>query len=99
MCSQEWDIVDVSKCNLRDLSCLLRCSLRLKALLQNWHLYFFSGANDEDDDFLSAGVGAAVGRTVMLAAGISRCVFSLMLLLFSPSIDRWLKSSNSRAWA
>lgn len=30
--------------HLRDLSCLLRCSLRLNARLQNWHLYFFSGA-------------------------------------------------------
>jgi hypothetical protein len=29
--------------NLRDLSCRLRCSLRLNARLQNWHLYFFSG--------------------------------------------------------
>ena len=29
--------------NLRDLSCLLRCSLLLNARLQNWHLYFFSG--------------------------------------------------------
>lgn len=26
----------------RDLSCLLLCSLLLKARLQNWHLYFFS---------------------------------------------------------
>ena len=26
--------------NLRDLSCRLRCSLRLNARLQNWHLYF-----------------------------------------------------------
>ena len=30
--------------DLRDLSCRLLCSLRLKARLQNWHLYFFSGA-------------------------------------------------------
>ena len=30
--------------DLRERSCLLRCSLRLKARLQNWHLYFFSGA-------------------------------------------------------
>lgn len=33
----------INSANLRDLSCLLRCSLRLKARLQNWHLYFFSG--------------------------------------------------------
>jgi hypothetical protein len=31
--------------DLRDLSCRLLCSLLLKALLQNWHLYFFSGAS------------------------------------------------------
>ena len=52
--------------DLRDLSCLLRCSLLLKALLQNWHLYFFSGASD---DFRIV-VDAVVGRTVMLATGI-----------------------------
>ena len=53
--------------NLRDLSCRLRCSLLLKARLQNWHLYFFSGANAElaDDDFL---IAAVVGMT--LATGI-----------------------------
>ena len=33
--------------NLRDRSCLLRCSLLLNARLQNWHLYFFSGAPPE----------------------------------------------------
>lgn len=32
------------KLDLRDRSCRLRCSLRLKARLQYWHLYFFSGA-------------------------------------------------------
>jgi hypothetical protein len=31
--------------DLRDRSCLLRCSLRLNARLQYWHLYFFSGAD------------------------------------------------------
>lgn len=30
--------------DLRERSCRLRCSLLLKARLQNWHLYFFSGA-------------------------------------------------------
>jgi len=29
----------------RDRSWRLRCSLLLKARLQNWHLYFFSGAD------------------------------------------------------
>lgn len=57
--------------NLRDLSCLLRCSLLLKARLQNWHLYFFSGANDDDDDDLRIAADvAAVGRTVILATGM-----------------------------
>lgn len=30
---------------LNNLSCRLRCSLRLKARLQYWHLYFFSGCD------------------------------------------------------
>lgn len=55
---------------LRDLSCRLRCSLLLNARLQNWHLYFFSGADvvlrpDE-------GVAEVAGRTVMAAAGIEK---------------------------
>lgn len=29
--------------DLRERSWRLRCSLLLKARLQNWHLYFFSG--------------------------------------------------------
>lgn len=37
-------------------SCLLRCSLLLKARLQNWHLYFLSGASEV---FREAGVDAA----------------------------------------
>ncbi len=55
------------KRNIRDLSCRLRCSLLLKARLQNWHLYFFSGARV---DFLMVFADAAAGRTVMLAPGI-----------------------------
>jgi len=42
----------------RDRSCLLRCSLLLKARLQNWHLYFFSGA---EGVFLAGELLAAVG--------------------------------------
>ena len=42
--------------DLRDRSCRLRCSLRLKARLQNWHLYFFSGA----EVFLAGELVAAV---------------------------------------
>ena len=52
--------------NLRDLSCRLRCSLRLKARLQNWHLYFFSGAAPvlravAGDDVADASVMSAEG--------------------------------------
>ena len=59
--------------NLRDLSCLLRCSLLLKALLQNWHLYFFSGAkaDDADDDFL---IAAVVGMTLATGMFYDVCV-------------------------
>jgi len=65
--------------DLRDLSCLLRCSLLEKALLQNWHLYFFSGS----DDFRICD-DAAVGRTFMLAAaGIFCGVGSRSPLLYS----------------
>jgi hypothetical protein len=63
--------------NLRDLSWRLRCSLRLNALLQNWHLYFFSGASDD----LRA-VGVDVAEDIMAATGIvaTRAVLQ----------DRWL---------
>jgi len=54
--------------HLRDLSCLLRCSLLEKARLQNWHLYFFSGS----DDFLICD-DEAVGSTFMAATGILGC--------------------------
>lgn len=58
--------------HIRDRSCLLRCSLLLKARWQNWHLYFRSGTRE---GFREAGVdaasGAAVGgRTATLAPGI-----------------------------
>lgn len=54
--------------NLRERSCLLRCSLLLKALLQNWHLYLRSGASEA---LREAGVDEAdVGRTATLAPGI-----------------------------
>jgi len=49
-------------------SCRLRCSLLLKALLQNWHLYFLSGAREA---FREAGVDVAdVGMTATLAPGM-----------------------------
>jgi hypothetical protein len=53
---------------IRERSCLLLCSLLLKALLQNWHLYLRSGARDA---FRDEGVEAAGGgRTATLAPGI-----------------------------
>ena len=56
--------------NLRDLSCLLRCSLLLNARLQYWHLYFFSGA--VVDFFVGVGVGvdAEAAAVEAAAAGI-----------------------------
>ena len=56
--------------NLRDLSCLLRCSLLLNARLQKEHLYFFSGASDD----LRFGVDPAAddGVAVAAAAGMVR---------------------------
>ena len=56
---------------LRDRSCLLLCSLLLKALLQNWHLYFFSGAPAA----LFAGAGEteeSSGMSARVAAGMAR---------------------------
>jgi hypothetical protein len=53
--------------NLRDLSCLLRCSLRLKARLQNWHLYFFSGT---EVDFRTGEVAVEAVEVAMSAPGI-----------------------------
>lgn len=59
--------------NLRDLSCLLRCSLLLKARLQNWHLYFFSGAEADDLRLMVGEAEPAAGRRVVdaEAAGIA----------------------------
>jgi hypothetical protein len=59
--------------DLRDLSCLLRCSLLLKARLQNWHLYFFSGAEADDLRLLVGEAEPAAGRSVVddEAAGIA----------------------------
>ena len=51
--------------NLRDLSCLLRCSLLLKARLQNWHLYFFSGAEADDLRLMVGEAEPAAGRRVV----------------------------------
>jgi len=48
-----------------DLSCLLRCSLLLKARLQNWHLYFFSGAEAEDLRLMVGEAEPAAGRRVV----------------------------------
>ena len=54
--------------DLRERSCLLRCSLLLNARLQNWHLYFFSGADvvlraaDGDDSLGITAMTGIVGR-------------------------------------
>jgi hypothetical protein len=53
--------------HLRERSWRLRCSLRLKARLQNWHLYFFSGA-----PVLRAAAGAAL--LAMGAVGVAGVV-------------------------
>ena len=101
-----WEEGEHQHCYLRDLSCLLRCSLLEKARLQNWHLYFFSGSDDFlicDDD--------AVGRTFMAAAGmfggggfsvrgLDAC-FADWLVLSSPVLPHraMVESSGARAWA
>jgi hypothetical protein len=58
--------------NLRDRSCLLRCSLLLKARAQYEHLYFLSGTTDA---FLDVGVDATGDCIVAtLAPGIVSAV-------------------------
>ena len=60
--------VETGLVDVRDRSWRLRCSLLLKALLQNWHLYLRSGANEA---FREEAVEAAGGgRTATLAPGI-----------------------------
>jgi hypothetical protein len=54
--------------DLRDRSCLLLCSLRLKARLQNWHLYFFSGA----EVFLAGELLAVPGAEGAICVKIER---------------------------
>lgn len=58
---------DGGKGHQRDRSCLLRCSLRLKALLQNWHLYFFSAAIEA---FGGGDESAGLGEGTLGAGGI-----------------------------
>lgn len=55
---------------VRDLSCRLRCSLLEKALLQNWHLYFFSGAPPEALRVVEGDAVAGATR-VMAAAAVA----------------------------
>jgi hypothetical protein len=65
--------------NVRDLSWRLRCSLLLNARLQNWHLYFLSGASEA---FREAGVDdAEAGRATTLAPGILTVYHAEMVLL------------------
>lgn len=69
---REWGHNKRIRANIRERSCLLRCSLLLNALLQNWHLYFRSGCAAEA--FRGTGVDEAeVGRTATLAPGILNC--------------------------
>lgn len=66
---------------LRDLSCRLRCSLLENARLQNWHLYFFSGA--PPDAFLAVVACAVLGAITLIAAataGILVAVLGLVLV-------------------
>ena len=90
--------------HIRDRSCRLRCSLLLKALLQNWHLYFRSGASE---GFREAGVDAAEGgRTATLAPGIltvmsrrgnrSRCLATALTAVANNDGYQRLGSSNRR---
>ena len=60
--------------DLRERSWRLRCSLLLKARLQNWHLYFFSGAPvlrtaGEELDAIAGGLEGGSGQDAMS----SRC--------------------------
>jgi hypothetical protein len=80
-------------CYLRDLSCLLRCSLLEKARLQNWHLYFFSGSDDFlicDDDAVDRTFMAAAGMFLGgggLGSGLDGCLLACPLLFFLT--ERW----------
>lgn len=56
--------------DIRDRSCLLLCSLLLKALLQNWHLYFFSGAREVFREAEAGDSAAGAGTAATLAPGI-----------------------------
>ena len=72
--------------NLRDLSWRERCSLRLNARLQNWHLYFLSGTVTDVvfrgvDEVDAGGAGAAA----TLAPGILFVVICISLQYFSAS--------------
>jgi hypothetical protein len=54
--------------DLRDRSCRLRCSLRLKARLQYWHLYFFSGAAATFFGVFVVAVAAALAASAAVAS-------------------------------
>jgi hypothetical protein len=59
--------------DLRERSCRLRCSLRLKARLQNWHLYFFSGAEVFLAGLAAAGTVGAMSTDCGAATFLSLC--------------------------
>lgn len=56
--------------DIRDRSCLLLCSLLLNARLQNWHLYFFSGAREVFREAEDGDSAAGAGTAATLAPGI-----------------------------
>lgn len=69
---------DMGVANLRDLSCRDRCSERLNARLQNWHLYRFSFSFSGADALRvllgetgSAGCTAAPATADMVAAALA----------------------------
>lgn len=75
-----WFVFQGRNFYVRDRSCRLRCSLRLKALLQNWHLYLRSGARVA---FREDGVEAAGGgRTATLAPGILKAESRVWCLMW-----------------
>ena len=74
--------------NLRDLSWRERCSLRLNARLQNWHLYFLSGTVT---DVVFRGVDeadAGGGTAATLAPGILLLWYDCISLQYFSADER-----------
>lgn len=82
--------INKDQIGLRDRSCLLRCSLRLKARLQYWHLYFFSGADavfrgvvvvEDEASVVVAILRSSSAHTVAVAQSISEVLLPRASLL------------------